>query len=64
MTQELEVGGTNGDEGTKSTIRADRLDVRRTGEYKCEACNIGNCTANVIEVFIDGKYWNLAYKNS
>lgn len=54
MTQELEVGGTNGDEGTKSTLRADTLDVRRTGEYKCEACNTGNCTANVIEVFIDG----------
>lgn len=60
----MEVGGINGDEGIKSILRVDILDVRRIGEYKCEVCNIGNCIVNVIEVFIDGKYWNLVYKNS
>ena len=60
MTSEL-FGGNDGDEGTQSTLKTDNMDVKKTGEYKCVACNTGNCTAQVINVFIDGKYWELVF---
>lgn len=46
-------------EGTQSTLKADNMNVKKSGEYKCVACNIGNCTSQVIRVYIDGEYWEL-----
>ena len=40
----------------QSTLKADTMDVRKSGQYKCKACNIGNCTSEVIHVYIDGEY--------
>jgi len=48
-------GGQPGDQGTQSTIRVDKITVAKTGEYKCVACNIGNCTSQVIRVYVNGK---------
>ena len=49
-------GGQPGDEGTQSTIRLDKITVAETGEYRCVACNIGNCTSQVIRVYMNGKF--------
>ena len=51
----LSEGGQPGDEGTQSTLEAFAMSVEKTGEYKCVACNIGNCTSQVIRVYIDGE---------
>ena len=48
-------GGQPGDQGTRSTITVDKITVEKTGEYKCIACNIGNCTSQVIRVYMNGK---------
>ena len=50
-----EGGPQQGDEGAQSTLKADTMSVEKTGEYKCVACNIGNCTSQVIRVYIDGE---------
>lgn len=50
----LSEGGQQGDEGRQSTLTAVSMSVEKTGEYKCVACNIGNCTSRVILVYIDG----------
>lgn len=44
----------------QSTLKADSMNVRKSGQYKCVACNIGNCTSEVIRVYIEGEYWELA----
>jgi len=46
-------------EAKQSTLKADSMDVRKSGQYKCVACNIGNCTSEVIHVYIEGQYWEL-----
>ncbi|XP_074633719.1 cell adhesion molecule DSCAML1-like isoform X3 [Acropora palmata] len=51
---QLSDGGMPGDKGTQSTLTASTMKVEKTGEYKCVACNIGNCTSQVIPVYIDG----------
>lgn len=51
---QLSEGGQQGDEGTQSTLKANTMSVDKTGEYKCVACNVGNCTSQVIRVYIDG----------
>ena len=43
----------------QSTLKADTMDVRKSGQYKCVACNIANCTSEVIHVYIEGEYWAL-----
>jgi len=43
-------------EAKQSTLKADTMDVRKSGQYKCVACNIGNCTSEVIHVYIEGEY--------
>lgn len=43
----------------QSTLKADSMNVRKSGQYKCVACNIGNCTSEVIHVYIEGEYWEL-----
>ena len=52
---QLNEGGHQGDEGIQSTLKASSMSVEKTGEYKCVACNIGNCTFQVIRVYIDGE---------
>ena len=46
-------------DGKQSTLKADNMNVKKSGEYKCIACNIGNCTSQVIPVYIDGEYLEL-----
>ena len=43
--------------GKQSTLKAATMDVRKSGQYKCVACNIANCTSEVIHVWIEGEYW-------
>ena len=54
-TQLSHGGQQPGDEGTNSTLTAPTMKVEKTGEYKCVACNIGNCTSQVIRVYIEGE---------
>ena len=39
----------------QSTLKADTMDVTKSGQYKCVACNIGNCTSEMIYVYIEGE---------
>lgn len=48
------ITSTQLNQGTQSTLKSDTMSVEKTGEYKCIACNIGNCSSQAISVYIDG----------
>ena len=50
------ITSTQLNQGTQSTLKSDTMSVEKTGEYKCVACNIGNCSSQAISVYIDGEY--------
>lgn len=43
-------------ESTKnSTFRLEAVSVENGGKYKCEACNVGGCSAKEIRVYVNGE---------
>ena len=50
-----EGGPQAADQGLRSTLLVKSLNVEKSGKYSCIACNFGNCTAQDIHIYIDGK---------